>query len=66
VNADNKMIDNGIDHDLLADGIDDYRLRMSELCSVINQCYPVEIVQFYSPNYESQLLQSIDQQIPVQ
>jgi len=31
----------------------------AEYISVINSCYPQEIVQFYSPNYAESLIQKL-------
>jgi len=30
---------------------------LSDLCTITNGCFPVEIVQYYSPNYAEQLIQ---------
>lgn len=35
--------------------------KLGESIAAINQCYPAEIVQFYSPNYSETLLKKLDE-----
>jgi hypothetical protein len=38
--------------------------QLSEFITQINNCYPPEVVEFYSPNYSKTLLQKIDEYQP--
>ena len=38
--------------------------KLSEFILQINNCYPPEVVEYYSPNYSKTLLQKIDEYQP--
>ena len=38
--------------------------KLTEFITQINNCYPPEVVEFYSPNYSKTLLQKIDEYQP--
>lgn len=38
--------------------------KLSEYIVLINNCYPPEVVEYYSPNYSKTLLQKIDEYQP--
>lgn len=38
--------------------------KLTEFIVQINNCYPPEVVEFYSPNYSKTLLQKIDEYQP--
>ena len=38
--------------------------KLSEFIVQINNCYPPEVVEYYSPNYSKTLMQKIDEYSP--
>jgi 3-methyladenine DNA glycosylase AlkD len=40
---------------------DDKTSKLAEHIATINSCYPIEIVQYYSPNYSETLLKQLDE-----
>lgn len=38
--------------------------KLSEFVTQINNCYPPEVVEYYSPSYSKTLLDKIDEYVP--